>query len=786
MILTELSTLIANIPDINADITAKLKDNLIMAYQLSVKKELRNILNSQDKDEQKYSVLESFLEFNWGVIKGSLLAYTSIHDTKTTKVLCKVAELICEFKNSKLDSKSLLFTPLQFLMPGVELIPLISSYDNLYVNNIPLEVILKTFVLNEDSSSLIPVSVILENLNLRPYDFLCVVFDKEIRNSTNQRIISHSGETLAIYSIMNRLSIVESDKNHFLGNLMELCRQLKFNDSHSGIGKEDNAGKGAYPAIIAFKEYYDVLEGEEKKKLPEGLEEEINTLLELSGNPAKNQNTTATMATCIGTRREALEAFISSPEQKQSLAKIAASKESKDNLIKNLHAELQLAKEALQDSLNNVDSYHGADSLGILIKLLEKFKVDFKIQDINELIYAVKDLTADEILSLCEKDENLEQFIGPIKSNIENFTSFVLNCSEDNLIALLKVISTKGRITELFDSAKTLGMVINFVSNNEKTKTILEASKNNIIKSGEDFGCVLQYLNETQITTVCIALKDHLKNIIVSIDDFGCVLKYLNETKITAACISLKDIITSGEDFCYFLQFLDENQIRAVYAAFKDNLKDIIKSGFDFGYALNYLTKTQRGEVYTAFQDNFKNILKSEGDFGYVLKYLTETQRDAVYIAFKDNLKDIITSGLDFSCALYYLTETQKTEVYTVFKDNFKNIIKSGIDFSYALQPLNETQKTEVYTVFKDNLKDIIKSGKDLGYFIKYLNEDQKTEVCTELTDSLKDIIKSEDELDCALQYLNETQKNVVNNALKETPKDDNDSGGKGLKLKRR
>ena len=953
MKLPELSTLIANIPDINADETIKLKDNLVLNYQASVKKSLNEILESQDNDEQKYSALESFLEENWELIKGSLLSYTSIYNTEITKALCKAAESICDFKNSKLEAKSEPFVPLQFLMPGIELFSLIPHYNDLEpvellksnsedqqqlsrlepgllkdekdklerekslfdaqqehirqnrfivkedycIPNIPLEIILKTFVLNEDSSSLIPVSVILEDLNLRPYDFSCVVFDEQIKKRTNQRIISHSNETLEIYNAMNKLNIAESDQNHFLGNLTELCKQLKFNDSHSGIGRDDNAGKGAYPAIIAFKEYYDgleyqlkqwqddheiqegfiylkfhdnptkgltytvkskdtgikqgiikqdvieaffskdnrdknissfeqakdykeeilkviitqgnsSLEDEEKNKIPAEIKNEIEKLLILASDSSRNQNATTNMDTCIGSRREALEKLISNPEQKQSLSEISTSKTSKANLIKNLHSNLQKTKNALQYSLSKIDNYQGVDSLGLSVKLLETFKIDFKIKDLNTLLDIIKDLTKDEILSLCQRDENIEQFINPIKNNIENLTNFVLDCSEDNLKALLEAISKRGYITKLFDSVQTLSTIIDYASNNGKTNIILKSLKDNlkdIIKSGKDFGLVLQYLNETQRDAVYTALKDNLKDIIESGYNFGCILQYLNETQrdavYTALKDNLKDIIKSVEDFCYVIYFLNETQIIVVCTEFKDSLKNIIKSGNDLGDSFEYLDETQRGAVCTALKDNLKDIIKSGRDFSDAFKYLNETQitsvciilkdnlkdiiksgkdfslvlqnfneakKSAVCTALKDNLKDIITSGLDFSDVFQYLNEAQRDTVCSALKNYFKNIIKSGVDFSYVIKYLNETQRNAVYTELKDNLKDTIKSGIDFGYALQYLNDAQRSAVYTELKDNLESIIRSRQDFACLLQYLTEAQITSACIALKD------------------
>ena len=743
MKLTELLTVVESIPNICLNEAVKLKDEVIIEYQLHVRSKLKKILNSKDSDENKYSALEDFLKDNWEIIKGTLLSYTAIYNNDATQALCKAAELICYFKNSKLNSQSLPFVPLQFLMPDVELESINNNYPDLiaaklnkqdsdsklqylvlhnkYANepeveftekekeivnrwddfqsrakyyndkpesnfnkkakpkvkkmlaikikkrderqlynklksdkelfdrqqsfinsgkyiikngfcvpNISLGVILKTHLLNEDSSSLVPVSVILEDLNLRPYDFSCVVFDKEIRDSTHQRIIFHSDETLSVHNAMGKLSIAESDQNHFLGNLTELCRQLRFNDSHSGIGRDDNAGKGAYPAIIAFKDYYDALgyqlkewqderefkegfiyikfndnpaegfsyavkskgtgikqgvikqeyiEGlfskdsnvnnntgkndsrfyfekaknykeeilkvviaqgnaslkdEEKNKIPVELKNEIENLLILSSDSSKNQNATANIGTCIGNIRETLEKLISSPYQKVLLARIATSNASKANLIKSSHSGLQQTKKTLQDALNKFDNYQGVDSLRISVKLLEIFKVDFKIQDINMLLEIINDLTKDEILSLCQKDENLEQFIVPIENNLESLADFVLDCSEDNLQVLLEVISKKDYITRLFNSAQTLAIVIHYASNNEKTNIILKALENNlkdIITSGCDLSEVFKYLNEAQKTALFMILQDNLKNIITSIEDFKSCFEVINDVQ---------------------------------------------------------------------------------------------------------------------------------------------------------------------------------------------------------------------------------------------------------------
>ena len=841
MTLAELLNEVEKIPDSGRYNIFKLKNDLIINYQASVKQSLKKMLESKDSDEQKYSKLETFLENNWESTKDSLLSYTSINNTEVTKVLCKASELICEFKNSKLDTESLPFVPLQFLMPGMELFSLIPHYNDLEpvellksnsedqqqlsrlepgllkdekdklerekslfdaqqehirqnrfivkedycIPNIPLEIILKTFVLNEDSSSLIPVSVILEDLSLRPYDFSCVVFDEKIKKRTNQLIISHSDETLSVHNAEEKLRSAKDEKNNFLDNLKWLCNQLRFNDAYSGAGRGDSAGKGAYPAIISFKEYYDSLgyqlrqwqdnqvfqegfiyiklnddpakkltyaakskdagvkqgiikqetiedffsknskdknilsveqakdykeeilkviiaqgnaslEDEEKKKIPTELKSEIDKLLSLSSDPSKNKNATENIETCIANRRAALEKLMSSEDQKQLLRKINISDIFKQNLIEELESNLKIAKDALRNKLQESDGYQGKDSLDISVKLLEEFNVDFKIQNLNELVDIVKGLTTDEISSLCEKDENFEQFIGPIKNNIENLIYFVLDCSEDNLRALLKVISKKGRITDFFDSAQTLGIVINFASNNEKTKIILEALKNdlkNIIKSGEDFGYALEYLNEAQIIVICTALKNNLKDIIKSGEDFGYALEYLNKAQILALCTALKanlkDIIKSGEDFGDALEYLNEAQITVICTALKVNLKDIIKSGEDFGTVLRYLNEAQILALCTAFKDNLKVIIKSEKDFDDAFRNLNEAQKTVVLTALKDNLKNIIKSKKEF------------TSVFKLFKRSPK--IKDDLEFSTIYSLLANKQYDVIDLDYKLN-----------------------------------------------------------------------------------
>ena len=959
MRLIELLTAVENIPNISINEAVTLKDEIIIKYQLYVRNKLKKIITSQDSDKDKYSALEAFLKDNWSLTKGTLLSYTAIYNNDATRAMCKAAKLICNFKNSKLDEKSLPFSPLQFLMPEVELISLIPNYSDLEsvellkLNNedqrkfsqfesnllkeklereqslidvqqehirknrfivkdeycipsITLEVILKTFVLNEDSSSLIPVSVILEDVNLRPYDFACVVFDDQIKKRTNQKIISHSDETLAVYNAMNKLSIAESDQNHFLGNLTELCKQLRFNDSHSGIGRHDNAGKGAYPAIIAFKDYYDALgyqlkewqderefkegfiyikfndnpaegfsyavkskgtgikqgvikqedieglfskdsnvndnntgkensrfyfekaknykeeilkvviaqgnaslEDEEKNKIPTELKNEIEKLLILSSDLSKNHNATTNLDTCIGTRRESLEKLISNPDQKQLLAQIATSHVFKVNLIKDLRSDLQQANNSLQEALNNADNYQGKDLLSISVKLLETFKVDFKIQNFNMLLDIIKGLAKDEVLALCEKDAYLEQFIGPIENNLENLTNFVLDCSEDNLKVLLESISSKSYITKLFDSAKTLVTVIDYASNNDKTNIIIKALDNNlhdIIKSGYYFGLVMEYLNEPQRTVVYNALKDNFKDIIKSGEDFSWAIRYLNESQKISAYNALKDnfknIIKSGYDFGRALEYLNELQVTRICVALKDNLKDIITSGRDFGRAiqflneskiitvcttilkniinleynigkvLEYLNAPQITAVCMTLKDNLKSVIKSGEDFRIALLYLNESQRSAVYNVLKDNLKDIIKSGYDFSCVLEYFNESQRTAVCIALKDNFKYILKSGHDFGWVLRYLNEIQRAIVYTALKDNFKDIIKSAKDFGYVIQYLNEPQKDAVYNALKNKLKKIIKSGEDFNHILEYLNESQKTAIYTALKNNLKD--------------
>jgi len=177
--------------------------------------------------------------------------------------------------------------------------------NNYFVpTNIPR--ILETHITSTDGKSLIPVMVLADiDNNKRPY---CHDFETLQPPSIEEelaRLTSHSSFSLALVSAKERWAALSGEDSHLLGQLQLLCQHFKLNDAHGGRGTQTNAGNGAFPALVAFYDYYDALSAPIKQTIPHDIRNEIDLLLKLASTPP--DNTYEEFSRCIGTRREVLE-----------------------------------------------------------------------------------------------------------------------------------------------------------------------------------------------------------------------------------------------------------------------------------------------------------------------------------------------------------------------------------------------------------------------------------------------------------------------------------------------
>ncbi|AWN75636.1 ankyrin repeat domain-containing protein [Legionella anisa] len=303
---------------------------------------------------------------------------------------------------------------------------LVPAYD--------IATILSQYVLSADSSMLIPIEVLLDNTEdpINPYstDY------RKISSEEMYRLAAHSPESRALDETRKSLERLKSDKSNLLGHLTELIRQLRLNDASEGTGNEENAGTGAYPAIIRFSEYYQTLGKEEKAKIPDDLRNEIDLLLSLSSDSSQNMDATENLATCIATRRTNLEPL--KEKYVALLSTIACSEQTMANLIQEKEQEVKQAEHILRKSLEE-NKYQGLDALPITKALLERLNIQVTIKSLADL-RAIMTLSPEEIKEVMYQEGGNEQ-LASVFNDIEELVVFIHETPIDKLEAFFTITS---------------------------------------------------------------------------------------------------------------------------------------------------------------------------------------------------------------------------------------------------------------------------------------------------------------------------------------------------------
>lgn len=526
----------------------RLVDKLYKNYAKDRKAQLLDILQETD-ETKRFALLESFLQKNWTLIKGSSLSYTACPNSEITQILCDIATIVSAYKN-KNSPESIPVTPISLLMPGIalnsyhndypdlgpiaKLMPLNDDEQSEYIRlmrlypnaseteielnhtehvalnqvdklnrdkvklklsaikakdatinttklerildirrlrglknkqdaftlqqkkaqdqtlielnasylqqNIPLITILRTHVLSADQQSLIPVLVLLDDLDknypTRPYHDLT---ESDIPPSAEinemQRLIEHSNYSAAVYESNEHVKMLDANKNSLYDYLQELIKKLEINDSLHGRGQEINAAAGAYEAIRVFYEYYEQL-GSAREDIPANVRREIELLLSLSSNPEMNINATENAETCIALRGGKLKAVTHIYAAR--LRQVACSDEQLNKQKNQARENLADVKQQFQSNLHRGLS-EGSDKLPLNSKLLEQFNTSFTIQSIED-IGIMLELSETEIRDLLNPNEvkNLvDQFI-----DVEDFVDFIHDISIPKLKILLNFAGT--------------------------------------------------------------------------------------------------------------------------------------------------------------------------------------------------------------------------------------------------------------------------------------------------------------------------------------------------------
>lgn len=258
-----------------------LQARVVSAYHKKTLAGLLAILEAPAAEQ--LTQLETFLRENWALIKGTALCYTAIPTDSVTKLMCDVARYIVETKPglaitaAASSEDSAAHAVLGVLMPGLSLDSINGDintegarlYPDLSSPEIDAEEVLRTHVLDSKGYSLIPVRV-WSSLDITPeptpinnpyYDRFHpnhASMSEYLQPEEIARLVGHSRLTQAVQDAKTHYESLSNDASNLLGQLRQLCSKLSLNSASyaGGVGTEDNAGLGAYDAILAFNAYY--------------------------------------------------------------------------------------------------------------------------------------------------------------------------------------------------------------------------------------------------------------------------------------------------------------------------------------------------------------------------------------------------------------------------------------------------------------------------------------------------------------------------------------------------
>lgn len=528
--------------------------------------------------------------------------------------------------------------------------------------------------------------------------------------------------------------------------------------------------------------------------VPAPVRTEIELLWQLLHNPTMNQDATTNMATCIGSRGEALQAR--AVEYEVQLIAIGPYPQQQQKLLAEAQSRLDCLREAFNQALH-AKVYQGHDRhLSLTAALMRRYQKIITIRSAQDL-YALPLFNPQDLQLLLEQQQLVIAFEG------EADEDFVLYLAETPA-AILKVM-----LPELF---KVLAMdawlwpAILELIGLEKERIIFGIFSG-LLQTPRACISLLNYLPPEQGSRFCAVMKEHWVRIIATEADFSEIMEQVTAEQRDVVYEAIKEhwvrIIVTGADFNKIMKPLTAEQQDAVYEAMKDHWLAIIKNGEDFSQVLEYLTLEQRDAVYEAMKDRGFQIIKNGKDFSQVMKYLTAAQGSVVYESIKNDWRQLITDGNDFAAVCEYFDQEQTEAAYASMKtEDWRQIINSGDDLAFVFGAITLEQGSVLCESIKDHLlamigskealvdfftllrgqrwevayraiqsavPAVIQNGDDVRFVLRTFKPEQGRLICVSLEDHWSRIIENHGSLTELLFYIQNEQFDTVCVSIKKT-----------------
>jgi ankyrin repeat protein len=386
----------------------------LFAHRHEVLEKLLLILKGNQTDRVLLQDLIDFLENTWNQSKNKPWCYTVLPEYDLTLFMCELAVWTTRFEAEIYQGKNQINHPLQLLMPGVTAISANrKDYPNLIklpseedidlrmhlkkmerddkVAPLPptpsLEQILKSYIISDDKSFLIPVGL-LAHAYSENYDENQLIanpyFCFENHNETNayltkneiKRLINHSLYTKNLEEKRTNCIKRFNESNNLYRLLLSLQRKLR-KSSVRVSGSEQIAGEAIFVELVRFTEIYQNIPVSDKEKIPNEVKQFINRLHMLAGDKDTYHRggQSASVSTCTDTLQVGLLDVLKGNEAE--LASIPCADIDADPvdslLVQQAQAEFETSRLGLL-SLTKNGAYAGSDS------------VDFVMDDYGNLI----------------------------------------------------------------------------------------------------------------------------------------------------------------------------------------------------------------------------------------------------------------------------------------------------------------------------------------------------------------------------------------------------------------
>lgn len=143
--------------------------------------------------------------------------------------------------------------------------------------------ILRNHILSDDGKTLIPIHYIAkaeitshdyQEGRVKLYNPYYQTEDyqyQQISSSEFYRLCHHSQQTSDFNQSIEKYAELLKNKTDLYTHLIALCRSLRINDAHVGVGRNEIAGEGLFFSLLLFHDFYSQLHSEDKQKIPYSL-----------------------------------------------------------------------------------------------------------------------------------------------------------------------------------------------------------------------------------------------------------------------------------------------------------------------------------------------------------------------------------------------------------------------------------------------------------------------------------------------------------------------------------